>query len=241
MIDPRASLLIAGCVLFGALFASQLYGGAEDAITPTPAAARADAVRAVPRAQPARRDELLATTLARPLFSPARRPPEAAQTTASELSDKRLSGIVVEPDRRFAIFAVTGAKPLTVVEGDSVDGWRVESITPNEISLVGPKGNRTLQPAPDKASVPQPRPPRGNAASRPAPQSHGPPAQPAQAAAAQPPGGPPRQPPPPGRAAGVQTAPAAPPNRPPPAQIQPDSRPNAPAAPFATARPGQRP
>src|SRR5215207_1033564 len=222
MIDPRATLLIAGCVLSGTLLVSQFYGEAEDGIAATPAVTvRTDDVRAGPRAQPARVDVLLATTLARPLFSPTRRPPEVAQTTASELTNKRLAGIVIEPDRRLAIFAVTGAKALTVAEGESVDGWRLEKITPTEIALAGPKGSRTLQPMPEPASAAQSRPQRGNAALRPSAQPRAPPAPPAQAAAIQPTVSPPRQQAPPDRGAAVQMAPSVSPNRAAPAQAAP--------------------
>ena len=244
MIDPRLILLLAGCVLSGALLASQFYGAAEDGIAAKPAVTRSDDARPGPRAQPERADELLTAVLARPLFSPTRRPPETAQVASSELADKRLAGIVIEPDRRFAIFAVTGAKPLTVTEGESVDGWRIESITPTEISLVGPRGSRTLQPVPETAAARQSRPQRGNAGARSAAQPQASPAaaQPAQQAAVQPPGGAPRPPAPPGRAAGPPAAapPATAPNRPRPGQNPPEARQNAPAASVGTVRPGPR-
>ena len=48
------------------------------------------------------------TILARPLFSPSRRPETAKSEGPADptLNDVRLSGIVIEPDRRLAIFAV---------------------------------------------------------------------------------------------------------------------------------------
>ena len=66
----------------------------------------------------------VATTLARPLFSPTRRPREAAKSvgaTDPELSDVRLAGIVIQPDRRLAIFAVAGAKPRTLLLGEALN------------------------------------------------------------------------------------------------------------------------
>ena len=83
-----------------------------------------------------------------------------------DLADTRLTGIVTEPGRRIAIFAVSGGKPLKVAEGDEVSGWRIESITPREISLSGPSGTKTLQPKldPNLAQAPpgptRPRTPR---------------------------------------------------------------------------------
>jgi hypothetical protein len=111
------------------------------------------------------------------------------------MSDIRLTGIVVEPDRHLAIFAVAGAKPVVRAEGESLKEWRVESISPTEVSLTGPGGSRTLAPKTDPNLV---RP--------------GPPAFPGPAA-----GGRAAQP-------GVaQPAPAA--GRPPNAQVQPQAAP----------------
>jgi general secretion pathway protein N len=111
--------------------------------------------------QSPRLEELVTTILARPLFSSTRRPSENAPAAAADndLADTRLAGIVTEPGRRLAIFAVNGGKPLKVAEGDEVSGWRVESISPREISLSGPSGTKTLQPKLDPnlaAQAPQP-------------------------------------------------------------------------------------
>jgi general secretion pathway protein N len=110
----------------------------------------------------------MATILARPLFSSARRPAQdapAAGAADGDLADTRLTGILTEPGRRMAIFAVTGGKPLKVAEGDEVSGWRVESITPREISLSGPGGTKTLQPKLDPSLAGQaPQPPVANPA-----------------------------------------------------------------------------
>src|SRR5213080_2708144 len=88
------------------------------------------------------------TRRAQQLGSSTRRPPQDAPSGAadSDLSDARLTGIVTTPGRRIAIFAVNGDKPLKVAEGDAVSGWRIESITPREVSLSGPTGGKTLQP-----------------------------------------------------------------------------------------------
>lgn len=240
MIDPRASLLIAGCVLFAALIVAELYAGADGTVAPPAPATPVDEVRTPPPAQPARPEDLLATALARPLFSATRRPPETAASDGAggpELSDKRLSGIVIEPDRRLAIFAVTGAKPLTLSEGESVSGWRIESITPTEISLVSPSGTRTLQPTLEPASVAQARPPRGNAAPRPAAPVQNAPAQ----GAAQPPGAPPRAAAAARRPVGAQAPPAVPANRAQAAQPPAGAPQNAAAAPYGIVRPSPRP
>jgi hypothetical protein len=137
--------LLAGCVVFGSIVVLEL--GPTDSDAPT-VAAEPRAQGAPPRrVQPAPVEELVATAVARPLFSPSRRPAEKAGPTSagdSELSDIRLAGIVMEPDRRLAIFAVAGAKPVVRSEGESLKEWRLDSISPGEVSLSGPAGSRTL-------------------------------------------------------------------------------------------------
>ena len=199
MTDRLATyLLIAGCLIFGAVLLLELKPtAATDTAAPNEVAKRPDATSSAPRAPGTRLDELLAVALARPLFSSTRRPPQAAapdSTTNSDLADMRLTGIVTEPDHHVAIFAVNGAKPLRVTEGEAVSGWRIESITPHEVSLSGPGGTKTLEPKLDPNLVQQP-PPQPPAANPIAPGARGP-ARPAPAAALppRPPGIPPRLP-----------------------------------------------
>jgi hypothetical protein len=52
-----------------------------------------------------------------------------------------------------AIFAVTGAKPLVVKEGADIDGWQIETITPDDVSLRGPGGTKTLRPIMDSSPM----------------------------------------------------------------------------------------
>src|SRR5712671_1587516 len=199
-------LLIGGCLMFGAMIFIELEpAGTEDAAV-AKVAARPDTAPTMRLQQNPRIDELLAATLARPLFSSTRRPPQSASTDAatdSDLADTRLTGIVTEPGRRTAIFAVNGDKPLRAAEGEAVSGWRIESITPREVSLSGPSGTKTLQPKMDPNLAPPPgQPPTGNAGGRiPTPPAAGagsrPPSPPAVAGVGQPnragtPGEPPR-------------------------------------------------
>ncbi len=148
----RGTLLLAGgCVVLGAVVAAELRGSPDDDAATVAAPARRDeAAAAAPKSgKPA--GELLATILARPLFSPTRRPPRAdeAAAPAAQLGGARLTGIVTGPGQRLAIFVEEGAKPRELAEGDSVNGWRIEAITPYEVSLAGPGGRETLQPKPE--------------------------------------------------------------------------------------------
>jgi hypothetical protein len=146
------SLLLAGCLAFGAVIFVELAAeGGEHAALPE-AAPRANVAPPAQRERIPQIDRLLETALARPLFSSTRRPPQSATDDGAvdtDLSDKRLTGIVTAPGRHIAIFAVTDAKPLTLSEGETVSGWRIETIGPIEVALSGPGGNKTLRPKPD--------------------------------------------------------------------------------------------
>jgi general secretion pathway protein N len=187
-------LLIAGCLLFASLVFVELRPADVDDEAIAEVAAKPAVATATHRLQSPKPEELVATALARPLFSNTRRPPQnaAETTTDSDLADARLAGIVTAPGHRIAIFAISGDKPLKVAEGDAVSGWRIETITPREVSLTGPTGTKTLQPKLDPNLVPPPgrqlpvgRPPN------PATSPGRPPAPPSTAAVAPPPGVPP--------------------------------------------------
>jgi hypothetical protein len=105
---------------------------------------------------------------------PTQRPPEAPSSdNTGDLrpSDVRLSGIVIEPDQRIAIFAVNGAKSVILSEGEKLNDWRV-SISPQQVSLSGPSGTMTLKPKPDANLV---RPAAPSASPAGPPQPDGPP------------------------------------------------------------------
>jgi hypothetical protein len=95
----------------------------------------------------------VATSLARPLFNVDRRPvasTEARPNAAATLP--RLSGIMITQGGRHAIFAATGGgKPQVVVEGGTVGGNVVQSITVEEVVLIGPDGPHRLHLAFDRA------------------------------------------------------------------------------------------
>ena len=172
MIDRFVTyLLIAGCLVFGAVVLLELQPAASDTAASNEVSRQPDTTSTAHRQPSTRLDELLAVALARPLFSSTRRPPQTAATdnTSSDLADMRLTGIVTEPDHHVAIFAVNGAKPLRVSEGEAVSGWRIESITPHEVSLSGPGGTKTLEPKldPNLVQQPPPQPPAANPAGRP--------------------------------------------------------------------------
>jgi hypothetical protein len=169
MIDRGLALLLAGCALFGAVIFVELTSEDADGSAGAPVARRPEP-GTVPRAQGPHVDELLTTILDRPLFSPTRQPAARkgqGQPGDVALADARLTGIVVEPGRHLAIFAVVGAKPIVRSEGETMNDWRIESITPGEVVLIGAAGTMTLKPkidpslvrrsaAPPRPGLPQP-------------------------------------------------------------------------------------
>src|SRR5206468_4119990 len=143
-------LWLAGCLSLGTVVVVELAPAADPDSGRAEISERSGMASAALRRPPREvLDELLATTLARPLFNSTRRPPQSAVSDgagSADLADTRLTGIVIEPGRRIAIFAVNGAKPLRLTEGEAVSGWRIESITPREVALSGASGTKTLEP-----------------------------------------------------------------------------------------------
>ncbi len=143
-------LLLAGCALFAVITIAEIGSRRDPAAAALAMPPRPAALPLARRRRPRHQyDALLASILARPLFSSTRRPPPPGGRDAaadSGLADTRLTGIVIAPGQRIAIFAPVGTKAVIVSEGEVVSGWRVERITARQVSLTGPDGTRTLQP-----------------------------------------------------------------------------------------------
>jgi hypothetical protein len=89
-----------------------------------------------------------ATILARPLFSPSRRPAIGnvlAATPAAALP--RLSGVLVSASGKLAIFAGPAGKPAILQVGDRLGRFVVRAISDGEVTLDGPGGRQLLHPA----------------------------------------------------------------------------------------------
>src|SRR5579862_7154411 len=153
MINRALVLIIAGCALFGGVIVVELRSQDGAASASASVAPRPEAV--APKRAPAPRvGDLLATILARPLFSPTRQPAaHPDQPTGLDLGNVRLSGIVIEPGHHLAIFAVPDAKPMVRSEGEMINEWRLDSITPEEVVLSSPAGTASLQPKIDASLV----------------------------------------------------------------------------------------
>jgi hypothetical protein len=109
-------------------------------------------------------DGHVATILARPLFSPTRRPPAPPPAPEHVPELARLSGVILSPAGKRAIFAGRGGgKPVVVEEGARIGEYVVRSIDVDAVTMTGPGGERTLNPVfdpnPPKPVIIAPRTP----------------------------------------------------------------------------------
>lgn len=78
----------------------------------------------------------------RPLFSQARRPtppkpppsepqPQAAPASPPPPLAATLLGIIISPGMKSAVIRLSNGKSVTVIEGDSIDGWELKQVEPD--------------------------------------------------------------------------------------------------------------
>jgi hypothetical protein len=130
------ALWLAGCFVSAGLVVSNDSPSFEASLPPA---------KIKPAAQDIRK-------LADPLFSPIQpRPkvPSSVNEANSPLRDVRLTGVVIGPDLRIAIFALSGTNSLVLSEGETLKDWRLERISPGKVLLSGPAGTIKLEPKPD--------------------------------------------------------------------------------------------
>lgn len=183
MIDRLTLFCLAASACLAALLPLELRSNVSKPAVPPPPVAKSNETLATQRDGPAV-NQLVATALARPLFSATRRPPEVevAGHPDTSLSDLRLTGIVIMPDQHFAIFTGSDGKPLVRSEGEMISDWRIDGIAPLSISLTGPTGTTTLEPKADPhlnrlqpaAQTATPQPATSAANAPPAPASNAP-------------------------------------------------------------------
>jgi hypothetical protein len=106
-----------------------------------------DAASAALRAQ--RVEYMARSILARPLFAPSRRPNAAVAATAiapvGASSLPRLTGVIIAPSARLALFAPVEGKIMTAMVGTIVEGYEVRSISLDDVILAGPDGEHELR------------------------------------------------------------------------------------------------
>jgi general secretion pathway protein N len=141
-----------------------------EALTPAPPISRAAALEAHVTAAPApaggdgsRSDDsaVIATIAARPLFRPDRRP--VAVVAQNDAALPRLSGILIGPSLRIAIFTPGEGPTRLVRQGGSIGVYRVATISAHAVTLTAPGVRLVLTPrfagaAPDApADAPSPQ------------------------------------------------------------------------------------
>ena len=161
MMDRRLPFmtLAALAAVFSAAIGWQLVVPSGDVPAAPPRATQATTASlppAPPAAAAAQTTAWAATTLARPLFRPDRRPavPGASSPAAAEEPLPRLTGIMVTAEGRSAIFA---GKPQPVVlrEGGRLGTFTVHTIEAGLVTLRGPDGQRELRPSFDGTQAAQ--------------------------------------------------------------------------------------
>jgi hypothetical protein len=182
MIDRLTAVCLVGSVFLAGILLLEFRSGVAEPTALLEPSAKSAGPTTTPMNEPAVK-QLVATTLARPLFSATRRPPESEQGAHPDdtpLKDLRLTGILIMPDQQVAIFAKAGEKPLVRSEGEMISDWHIDSIAAQSVSLSGPSGTTTLEPRSDpnlvrgqqpaaKPATPSPAPAAANQPPVPAP------------------------------------------------------------------------
>jgi hypothetical protein len=103
-------------------------------------------------------DARVGEVLARPVFSPDRRP--VATSTRSATGLTRLTGIVITGSRKVAIFAAqAGGRPVVAEEGSRISAYELKAISDTGVTVVGPTGTMVMAPLFDPAPPPPPKRP----------------------------------------------------------------------------------
>ncbi|HEY1413365.1 MAG TPA: hypothetical protein VGF36_14560 [Rhodopila sp.] len=101
-------------------------------------------------------DGKLNEILARPVFSPGRRPTGTGSHSVPGLA--RLTGIVVTGSRKMAIFAgQAGGKPIVVEEGAHINAYELKAISESNVTVLGPEGTTVMTPIFDPSPQVPPR------------------------------------------------------------------------------------
>ncbi len=146
-----AALLAGAITLFGLVIWNEQTTRAPDTETtaaagsrPLPALAGRPAAESVDR-----RTHWVETILARPLFSPGRRPAAQAAVAAAIAPVQtlpRMTAILIDGTKRNAIFAARdGGRPVVVSEGGRIGPFTVQSIGPQQVTVIGPDGQRAVR------------------------------------------------------------------------------------------------
>jgi hypothetical protein len=89
---------------------------------------------------------MVAEILKRPLFTPGRQPPQVKIVKAEPPKlQGRLAGVVLRPDLREALFTRPGGRPISVKEGEVIDGWTTAKIEASQVVLTSSFGQQIVK------------------------------------------------------------------------------------------------
>jgi hypothetical protein len=95
----------------------------------------------------AKADRLVAELLKRPLFTPGREPPRPKVVVAQPpVLQGRLAGVMLRPDARIASFTRPGGRPVSIREGQVIDGWTASKIEEGRVVLTSSFGQQIVKP-----------------------------------------------------------------------------------------------
>lgn len=147
------SILAAGSIALAGIIALELKsGGSERTSSPAPARAAAAVDPAPKLPEGAHAMTYLNDILARPLFTISRRPAPrsdgASGAKAATPLKSRLAGIVVGPDGKEALFVESGkTKASSIREGEDIEGWTIEKIELERVTVRAGTVSATVEPA----------------------------------------------------------------------------------------------
>jgi hypothetical protein len=144
------------CLMIGLEIAGWWRGGETFPAAAARAADRMPPVRATAADASNQRDTWLNEILARPLFSPERRPVEVGVRGLP-----RLTGIIVSGAQKLAIFAgPANGQSVIAQAGGRIGAYEVRSVADQGVTLTGPTGTTTIRPTFDRSrpATPEPRP-----------------------------------------------------------------------------------
>lgn len=157
--------IVVALVLMGTIVSEFCFGNVDGEAPSLPPVAVVPPTKAAPLF-PANAVESI---LSRPLFVPGRRMQAGEMVGHVDDGLPRLAGIVLAPDRKVAVFQLTGEKPKSLSEGDTVGTWTIKKIDHQQVVMQNSGGTMTLVPAKDTniAGTPGAVLPQGSAFSGP--------------------------------------------------------------------------
>jgi len=139
----RLRILLLGAGLAAIVAAGALFGHLGRKPAPVPFAGLQEKKEQASE----KADRLVAEILKRPLFTEGRRPPQPKIVKAEPPRlQGRLAGVMLRPNSRIALFTRPGGRPVSIKEGDIIDGWTAAKIEEGQVVLTSSFGQQIVKP-----------------------------------------------------------------------------------------------